>query len=186
MSDQITFETYRNLAESLKGKDLVQLIANKLEPIWSENYMRSYSPTELTFVDFPAGEFFFFSYLFDINRGRNVVAFGIPKYLKQTRSSRIEDHPLGAPKGLYAKGHLLANNLDGGLDINIIPQLSKVNNGPFKSMEMRLMNLSKKGGHSFYSIRCLYPDNVSQVPQFLEQCVIWPDGRVEYKLHPNM
>lgn len=90
-----------------------------------------------------------FSYLFDVAAERLIAAWGISKG-KNTEprpASRMKAYPLGtSARHLYHRGHAIPHTLGGETDINLVPQLGKINVGPFRELEIRAV------GHpgSFY------------------------------------
>jgi hypothetical protein len=77
-----------------------------------------------------------FSYLFDIEPGRLIAAWGVSqgKHSGARDKSRMAGHPLGAGP-LYHRGHAIPHTLGGGTDINLVPQRGSVNVGPFRALE---------------------------------------------------
>src|SRR3974390_2430677 len=117
---------YEQFISTCSGSDIVAEIANVLIPIWCAHYPFASPSAEI--VEVETGESgASFSYLFDLTLDRNVVACGIPSASKHRRDrSRMAGHPL-VNSARYDRGHLMANSTGGGCDINLVPQLSKVN-----------------------------------------------------------
>jgi hypothetical protein len=106
-------------------------VVDDLVPAWAENYRRGGSQAELVEVkDGPA------TFLFDIAEERLVAAWAVSagKHAGDRDKSRMSAHPLGAEQG-YHRGHAIAHTLGGGTDINLVPQLGKLNIGPFRELE---------------------------------------------------
>jgi hypothetical protein len=82
------------------------------------------------------------------------------------------------------RGHLMAHSIGGGLDINLAPQAGRLNQGAFKRLEAEVLKMAQDHMLSFYWVRLIYT-NSSQLPAFFEQCVIRPNGSVDYALHRN-
>lgn len=70
------------------------------------------------------------------------------------------------PNGIYVGGHLIADFLGGsGLRANMVPQNGKLNNGPWKSMELKIKNCADKHNTTInMQVLVLYPDKLSIIP----------------------
>lgn len=79
-----------------------------------------------------------FSYLFDIAAGRLVAAWGISRgrHAGARDASRMAGHPQSAGP-LYHRGHAIPHTLGGSTDINLVPQLGRINVGPFRPLEKK-------------------------------------------------
>jgi hypothetical protein len=77
-----------------------------------------------------------FSYLFDVRAERLVSAWGISngKHGAERDKSRMRGHPLSAGPH-YHRGHAIAHSLGGTTDINLVPQLGRINTGDFRKLE---------------------------------------------------
>jgi len=179
----VTEHTYRKLVASWRGRNIVSKIPRQLVPLWCDDYYRTNPDAQLVEVDVsdsPAC----FSYLFDIDRQRNIVAWGIPTFASHRRdASRMAGHPLSAGSQ-YHRGHLMAHSIGGGTDINLVPQLGKLNIGQFRKIEKRVRQLAKENVRCLYFVRTTYNDD-SQIPAMFEQCVIQAPGTITYELHNN-
>lgn len=104
-----------------------------LLPAWLDDYASIAGNWDIVETD-AAG----FSYLFDIAAERLIAAWGV----SQGRSgearpaSRMAGHPLSAGQ-LYHRGHAIPHTLGGGTDINLVPQLGRINIGPFRPLEKK-------------------------------------------------
>jgi len=175
---------YENLIRGCTGDDLVASIAETIEPIWCDEYYDCNPQAELLSVSL-SDSGTTFTYIFDLNLGRVVVSYGIPVYSTQKRdAARMAGHPLEKGKGLH-RGHLMANSMGGGTDINLVPQLGKLNVGEFRKLEKLAREKALQNQRCLYSVRCLYFDD-SQRPWKFEQCIISPPRVVEYALHSNI
>ena len=180
----ITEHTYRDIVRGYKGKNLIASLPDLLVPLWTDDYLQTHRKAEMTLVDLTGGASSF-TYIFDITRERNIVAFGIPMYLKHKRdASRMAGHPLSDGAD-YHRGHLMAHSLGGGTDINLVPQLGKLNIGAFRELEREVKKLSLEGVQCFYFVRTTYPVGNSQLPAFIEQCIIQPSGVIDYRKFRN-
>jgi hypothetical protein len=135
---------YERFISAYSGSDIVAEIANLLIPIWCDDY--SFTSPSAQIVEVETGESgASFSYLFDLTLDRNIVACGIPSASKHQRDrSRMAGHPL-ANSARYDRGHLMANATGGGCDINLVPQLAKIN---------RVQLSSSAKSSSWIAIRC--------------------------------
>jgi hypothetical protein len=175
--------TYRQLVASYRGGNIVEGISRKLMPLWCEDYYRENRGAELVEVkldEAPSS----FTYLFDIVLQRTIVAFGVPAFATHRRdASRMAGHPLSDGPDFH-RGHLMAHSIGGGTDINLVPQLGKLNIGEFRVLERRVRDLAKENLPCLYFVRPIYADK-SQAPGMFEQGVILPSKTLAYKLHQN-
>ena len=179
----LTEHTYRKLAARWCVSDIVSDISSQLVPLWCDDYYRSHpraNLVEVTLNDSPAC----YSYLFDIELQRNIVAWGIPTFASHQRdAARMAGHPHSAGPD-YHRGHLMAHSIGGGTDINLVPQLGRLNIGQFRRIERMVRQLGKENVRCFYFVRTIYTDN-SQMPALFEQCVIQSSGTITYDLQKN-
>ena len=181
----ISQATYLQLVSVYRGNDIVADLPAVLVPLWCDDYAASNPAAELVEVELDApppsrG----FSYLFDLNLQRNVVAWGIPGYVTHKRdASRMAGHPVGGDHR-YHRGHLMSHGTGGGTDINLVPQLGRLNIGAFRHLEKTVRALAQQHQTCLYLVRTLYADS-SQMPSHLEQCAIHPSKAVTYALHSN-
>jgi len=178
----LTQDTYRKLIATHSGSDFAG-IAKTLIPAWCEDYSFSNPSAEILEVETgtPGASF---TYLFDLNLERAIAAYGIPSFAKHQRDkSRMAGHPLSAGSQFH-RGHLMANSLGGGTDINLVPQLGKLNTGQFRILERHVLDLAKNNVQCFYFVRPIYT-NRSQTPTLFEQCVILSSKSIAYALHQN-
>jgi len=78
------------------------------------------------------------TYLFDIAAERLIAAWGISKgrHVGARDASRMAGHPLSAGPH-YHRGHAIPHTLGGPTDINLVPQLGRINVGPFRPFEKK-------------------------------------------------
>jgi hypothetical protein len=107
-----------------------------------------------------------FSYLFDIDQQRLISAWGISKgrHGGLRDASRMAGHPLSAGKH-YHRGHAIPHTLGGPTDINLVPQLGKINIGPFRPLEKKAV--ATPG--SMYFTYWLYSRTDDQKPTGVDQ-----------------
>jgi hypothetical protein len=181
----ITDQTYADLIKLNRKKNLLEVLPDQLLDLWCGDYVRTHPRADLTVVNLPSGGSAF-TYLFDIKTSRNLVAFGIPIYISHKRdASRMQGHPLSPDLEGYHRGHLMAHSIGGGADINLVPQLGKLNIGEFRRLEREVRDVAKNNEKSLYFVRCVYPRGLSQTPETIEQCVIYPSGVMNYRIHAN-
>jgi hypothetical protein len=179
---------YRNLITSYRGRDIVTDLPESLVPLWCDDYYADNPKAEVVQVDLDESASSF-SYLFDIELQRVLVAFGVPAFSKHLRdASRMAGHPL-ANAGKFHRGHLMAHSIGGGTDINLVPQLGKLNIGAFRVLERMVRDLARQNLRSLYFVRPIYGKSLAkdkvQMPRQFEQCVILPDKTFRYILHQN-
>jgi len=179
----LTEDTYRKVVASYRGSKLVEDIPRKLVPLWCDDYYFSNPRADLVMVDLDESGTSF-TYLFDIDLQRAIVAYGVPIFAKHRRdSARMAGHPLSAGSEFH-RGHLMAHSIGGGTDINLVPQLGKLNIGEFRVLERKARDLAKEHIQCLYFVRPIYK-NKSQTPSMFEQCVILSSKTLTYALHKN-
>ena len=110
-------------------------LANKIVPylveVWLDDYARTGRNADIVETTVSG-----FSYLFDVIPGRLIAAWGISKgrHGGPRDKDRMRGHPLSAGE-LYHRGHAIPHTLGGPCDINLVPQLGKINIGPFRELE---------------------------------------------------
>jgi len=179
-----TQSQYEHFISEYSGPDIVAEIDNILIPLWCDDY--AFTSPSAQIVEVETGESgASFSYLFDLTLDRNIVACGIPSASKHQRDrSRMARYPL-ANSARYDRGHIMANATGGGCDINLVPQLAKVNRVQFRVLERKILELARDQMQSFYFVRCLYT-NTTQFPAAFEQGIIQPNSRLLYATHNNL
>jgi hypothetical protein len=138
-----------------------QAVSDDLAAAWAANYRATTGGSELVEVsEGPA------TFLFDIEEERLVAAWAVSagKHLGERDKSRMSGHPLGAEEG-YHRGHAIAHTLGGGTDINLVPQLGKLNIGPFRDLERNAVAMPG----SFYFTHWRYSDGGERVQGKLDQ-----------------
>jgi len=104
-----------------------------LVEVWLDDYSSPSHAPEI--VETRVSEF---SYLFDIGAERLIAAWGISRgrHGGARDASRMAGHPLSAGS-LYHRGHAIPHTLGGPTDINLVPQLGRINIGPFRPLEKK-------------------------------------------------
>jgi len=179
----LTEAAYRKLIASYRGNQVVEDLPGKLVPLWCDDYCLKNPRADLVAIDLDESGTSF-TYLFDINLQRTIVAYGVPIFSKHRRDAgRMAGHPLSAGPDFH-RGHLMAHSIGGGTDINLVPQLGKLNIGQFRVLERKVRDLAMKNLPCLYFVRPIYT-NKSQTPGMFEQCVILPSKMLTYRLHKN-
>jgi hypothetical protein len=111
-----------------------------------------------------------FFYLFDIGRERLIAAWGISqgRFGGERDSSRMKGHPLSAGQS-YHRGHAIPHRLGGSLDINLVPQLGRINIGPFRELERRATATPGALYFTFWKYQ-----GTSQTPDGVDQGLLVP------------
>jgi len=127
---------YGNISSAVKtasAANAAEVFATRIIPalvdIWlSESEGLSANVVETTSANF--------SYLFDIGQQRLIAAWGISRGRVgwDRDKERMRQFPLSAG-ARYHRGHAIAHRLGGALDINLVPQLGRINIGPFRELE---------------------------------------------------
>lgn len=110
-----------------------------------------------------------FNYIFDLTDERLVLASGISRGAQgHVRDrNRMRGHPV-RQGGEYHRGHSIAHQLGGGLDINLVDQRGNVNIGPFRQLEREAV--ASRG--AFYFCNWIYGPGRSQTPARVRQGLI--------------
>jgi DNA/RNA non-specific endonuclease len=143
-------------------------VAPLLVALWADDYCQRLASCEL--LETSTGGF---SYLFDISTDRLVAAWGISQgkstVPRKDIATRMRGHPL-SNGGTYHRGHAIPHTLGGSTDINLVPQLGKINSGPFQALERQAV--STPG--ALYFTYWLYGPGDDQVPIGVEQGLLSP------------
>jgi hypothetical protein len=145
----IPLHVYQDLVDKCRGDDPTRKLPSALCSLWISTYGTQFPGAQVVLVSL-GGHDSSQTYLFDIERGRIVAAFGVPVYVAGKRDAgRQSGHP-NSDGPRYVKGHLIAHSLGGGMDINVIPQLRRMNGGEFRKLENRAKELAKDGVRALY------------------------------------
>ncbi|MFL9921639.1 hypothetical protein PQR75_41100 [Paraburkholderia fungorum] len=143
-------------------------VAPLLVQLWANDYLQRLASCEL--LETSVGGF---SYLFDISTDRLIAAWGFSQgkstVPRKEIATRMRGHPLGNG-GTYHRGHAIPHTLGGSTDINLVPQLGKINSGPFQALE----RLAVSCPGALYFTYWLYGPGDSQVPVGVEQGLLSP------------
>lgn len=152
-------------------------VVDYLTRVWIEHYSKRRAPNQIIETNV-AG----FSYLFDIASQRLLAAYGFSRgrHGEKRDTSRMAGHPLG-PKALYHRGHAIPHTLGGPTDINLVPQLGRINIGPFRELERAAV--ATPG--SLYFTYWVYPPGDSQTPKGVDQGLLIPGQAPRLRKHVN-
>lgn len=148
-----------------------------LVSLWIDDYCSNLSSHEILEVNLGHC-----SYLFDNTADRVIAAWGV-SYGKSSEArdkSRMAGHPLGNGKN-YHRGHAIPHTMGGGTDINLVPQLGKVNIGPFRVLERKAV----AAPNSLYFTYWKYPNKTTQTPSAVDQGFAAPGGALEVSSFNN-
>jgi hypothetical protein len=123
----------RSLEPEASEDGFVEVVVPYLVDVWLSDYAR-YTST----MDVVETRAFTFSYLFDLAAERLIAAWGVSRgrHRGARDKQRMRGHPNSAGP-LYHRGHSIPHTLGGPTDINLVPQLGRINVGPFRPLEMR-------------------------------------------------
>jgi hypothetical protein len=108
--------------------DFSERVVPYLIECWLDDYSRSNRTADV--VETRHSDF---CYLFDIESARLLAAWGLSGQPRD--KSRMAGHPLSA--GIYHRGHAIPHTLGRPTDINLVPQLGRVNIGQFRPLEKK-------------------------------------------------
>ena len=149
-----------------------------LVEMWLDDY-NSRTPS-LDVVETTYGDF---AYLFDIKHERLIAAWGVSggKHTGARDKSRMAGHPKGAGER-YHRGHAIPHTLGGLTDINLVPQLGRINVGPFRELE----KLAVATPGALYFTYWKYGRSTdSQKPEGVDQGLLRPGLPAEVRSHVN-
>ena len=174
------FDVERQVAAMAAGSDDWLPVIDKLLDLWLDEYARVTRSSNI--VETRATSF---AYLFDIDEGRLLAAWGVSqgKNSEPRPASRMSGHPLGTGPN-YHRGHAIPHTLGGGTDINLVPQLGRINIGPFRPLEKQAV--ATPG--SFYFTYWKYRGAVgqrSQVPTGVDQGLLIAGQQPQITPHGN-
>ena len=161
-----------------RWNDVVDFLLDR----WSDRYAASVPDCELvTVVD--SG-----SYLFDCNAERLIAAWAVGRGrpVEKRDKRRMAGHPLGAGSD-YHRGHAIPHSMGGPMDINLVPQLARVNVGPFRKLERKAVALP---GSLYFTCWLYAPEacaghHLSQKAVAVEQGLLTAGRPAEIKLFDN-
>jgi hypothetical protein len=129
-----------------------------------------------------------FSYLFDVDAERLLAAWGVSrgKNTEARDKSRMAGFPLGAGP-LYHRGHAIPHTLGGPTDINLVPQLGRINVGAFRKLEKDAVATPGSFYFTYWSYRGsgTVKGGPSQQPTGVDQGLIIPGQETRVVTHLN-
>lgn len=138
-------------------------ILRALTDLWLIAYRSSTPEAEVVEVKIDG-----FSHLFDLTEERLIAAYGFPEgpVPGGRDASRMRGFP--KPPGDHIKGHAIAHQLGGGLDINLVPQDRTINGGAFRVLEREAV---RHPGCLYFS-NWIYDQPAVQTPTMVVQGLI--------------
>lgn len=124
-------------------------IVSYLVEVWLDDYSETADKTDIVETSTSG-----FSYLFDIEAERLLAAWGISRgrHGEPRDKGRMAGHPK-AGGGSYHRGHAIPHGLGGPTDINLVPQLGRVNIGPFRRLEREAVATPSSFYFTYWSYR---------------------------------
>ena len=126
----------------------------KIVPYLVDVWLDDYAQASRHMTDIVETRAAAFSYLFDVAAERLIAAWGISggRHAGARDGGRMAGHPLSAGPH-YHCGHAIPHRLGGPTDINLVPQLGRINIGSFRPLETQA--IASPG--SFYFTYWEYP-----------------------------
>jgi hypothetical protein len=123
----------RSLEPQAPEDAFAKVVVPYLVDVWLSDYARYAVTKEM--VETRASNF---RYLFDVAAQRLIAAWGIShgRHSGARDASRMAGHP-NSVGPLYHRGHAIPHTLGGPTDINLVPQLGRINVGPFRPLEKK-------------------------------------------------
>jgi hypothetical protein len=174
---------YTHLSQLVKampsGSTQWQAIANRLIELWLTEYHRGTPDAEVVETQSQG-----FSYLFDIAHERLIAAWGTSngRNPEARDAARMAGHPLSAGRE-YHRGHAIAHTLGGGTDINLVPQLAKINIGAFRPLEKRAVATPGSFYFTYWSYFSSATD--TQLPSGVDQGLLRAGEPPDIRHHGN-
>ena len=149
-----------------------------LVDMWLDDY-NSRTPS-LDVVETTYGDF---AYLFDVKHERLIAAWGVSggKHTGARDKARMAGHPKGAGER-YHRGHAIPHTLGGLTDINLVPQLGRINVGPFRELEKLAVATP---GALYFTYWKYGRSTESQKPEGVDQGLLRPGLPAEVRSHVN-
>lgn len=156
---------------------LFERVVPYLVEVWLADYRR-WTPCNDIVETTSSG----FSYLFDVQHERLLAAWGISRgrYGGERPAARMAGHPLSAGDD-YHRGHAIPHRLGGPTDINLVPQLGRINVGAFRRLENAAVNTPG----ALYFTYWYYGASETQVPIACDQGLLVPGRPPQIRTHAN-
>ena len=170
---------YEGLSKAMNGankQSLYDQVVPYLSERWLKQYWKAHGDSEIVETTHAGC-----SYLFDISRERLIAAWATSHGAHHAKrdANRMRSHPHNYGS-LYHRGHCIPHSLGGPTDINLVPQLGKVNIGPFRVLEK--MAVATPGAVYFTYWR--YTDD-AQMPACVEQGLLIAGQAPLISVHGN-
>lgn len=168
-----------SLPADLAGQGLLDSVSQPLVDRWLAEYGGQWGTANV--ITTSAGQQQT-HYLFDISACRLIAAWALSKgkHLGKRDSNRMRGFPL-SDGPLYHRGHAIPHSMGGQLDINLVPQLGRINTGPFRRLER--MAVDHPG--SVYFSYWQYRDATTQRPFAVEQGLLMAGRAPDIARHIN-
>lgn len=159
------------------GGNFESAVTDCLVGIWLDDYARLHSTQDI--IETRASGF---SYLFDMGAERLVAAWGVSQGRSdaQRDKGRMARHP-NSYGNRYHRGHAIPHTLGGVTDINLVPQLGKINTGDFRKLEIEAVATPGACYFSYW----MYSAASSQRPTSVDQGLIVPGRTPVIRTHMN-
>jgi hypothetical protein len=128
-----------------------------------------------------------FAYLFDFGAERLIAAWGMSqgRHAADRDASRMKGHPLN-DSAHYDRGHAVPHRLGGPTDINLVPQLARINRGDFRPLEIQAVASPGALYFTYWVYRRGAGDSfASQTPIGVDQGLLVPGENPDIRAHGN-
>jgi hypothetical protein len=174
----------RSVDPNFPEEGFIKKITPYLVGIWLDDYSRNIRVADI--IETRVSEF---SYLFDVAAERLIAAWGISsgKSAETRPKDRMKGHPLSAGP-LYHRGHAIPHTLGGPTDINLVPQLGRINIGPFRPLEKKAVATPGSFYFTYWKYRGSTPSRdgrPGQTPTGVDQGLLIAGKAPEITTHGN-
>jgi hypothetical protein len=128
-----------------------------------------------------------FAYFFDYGAERLVAAWGVSqgRHAGERDASRMKGHPLN-DSAHYDRGHAIPHRLGGPTDINLVPQLARINRGDFRPLEIQAVATPGALYFTYWVYRRGAGGSfASQKPVGVDQGLLVPGEKPDIRPHGN-
>lgn len=166
-----------SLPKATLPADFERAVTPLLIDAWLDEYARTAATSDIVETRTSG-----FSYLFDIPPGRLVAAWGIShgRHAGARDKARMAGFPNGYGRN-YHRGHAIPHTLGGPTDINLVPQLGRVNIGRFRDLERRAV--ATVG--ALYFTHWIYNDATGHKPVRVEQGLLVAGTSADIRIFNN-
>lgn len=163
-------------------EDRWNAVVDRLADIWTDRYAAYVPGCELVRV-VDSG-----NYLFDCCFERLIAAWAIGRSdpVGKRDKRRMAGHPLASGSD-YHRGHAIPHSMGGPMDINLVPQLARINVGPFRTLERKAVALPGSLYFTYWVYAREEPDGpcLSQRPVAVEQGLLIAGQPADIRLFGN-